>query len=343
MPIRFLCTQCNKRLTVPDQYAGRKAKCPNCAGPIMVPAAEAPVAAPAAVAAANPWAVDDGDPNLAAPSEASTAASGRGAIVGDRESWRSAALGLAGIWWGAAMHMFVYFVLAGTLATQVLLAMIGEPNALAKSIGPTTAMLVALGLGALTLLGMVLRLIGCARLMAIPMAKLLAILVFLCEFAAAAALAIAGWAYYNGNHSSSSLVYDLEDEAAAMGLSMALAYLAVFAAGAAMLVGTVFLLIFLARLGSLLGDKSVGLRIMYFLIFLVGGIIGMVVLIVGSFVLAFSALSSGDGMAAVVMFVLRIMRIVTLVLPLVIGMSFLGLLSTADTAIRKNAVWGSRS
>jgi DNA-directed RNA polymerase subunit RPC12/RpoP len=342
MPIRFLCARCTKRLTVPDQYAGRKAKCPSCGGPIMVPAAEA-AAAPAAVAAANPWDLDEGNPGVAAPSEATTAASGRPAILGDRESYRAAALGLAGIWWSVALNMFVYFVLAGTVALQALLALIGEPTALVKSIGPYPVLFVALFLGALMLLGVVLRLIGCARLMAIPMAKLLAILVFLCELTAAAFLVIAGWAYYNGNSYSSSLVYDLEDAAAASGLRMVLAYLAVFAAGAASLVGVVFLLIFLARLGSLLGDKSVGQRIMVFLIFLVGGIIAMVVLFVGSFMVAFSARSGGEGMVSVATFVLTAMQIAILAVPLIIGMSFLNLLSTADTAIRRAGVWGSRS
>jgi hypothetical protein len=39
MTIRFACPGCQRTLNVPDQYAGRKSKCPGCAAAIMVPMA----------------------------------------------------------------------------------------------------------------------------------------------------------------------------------------------------------------------------------------------------------------------------------------------------------------
>lgn len=40
--IAFSCPGCGKRFSVPTGYAGRKANCKNCHGPIVVPAADAP-------------------------------------------------------------------------------------------------------------------------------------------------------------------------------------------------------------------------------------------------------------------------------------------------------------
>ena len=44
MPIEFKSVQCSKVLRVPDGSAGKKAKCPNCAAIVDVPAAAAPPA-----------------------------------------------------------------------------------------------------------------------------------------------------------------------------------------------------------------------------------------------------------------------------------------------------------
>ena len=47
MPIEFRCTQCEKLLRTPDESAGKKAKCPQCAAIVDVPASTPPAEAPA--------------------------------------------------------------------------------------------------------------------------------------------------------------------------------------------------------------------------------------------------------------------------------------------------------
>ena len=55
MPISVRCPSCSKVLTVPDQYAGKRGKCPGCQQPVMIPAAGAAAvkAAPALSAATD--------------------------------------------------------------------------------------------------------------------------------------------------------------------------------------------------------------------------------------------------------------------------------------------------
>jgi uncharacterized paraquat-inducible protein A len=38
MPIKFNCPKCGKKLSVPDSFAGRKARCPGCNEAVGVPA-----------------------------------------------------------------------------------------------------------------------------------------------------------------------------------------------------------------------------------------------------------------------------------------------------------------
>ncbi len=42
MPIDFSCNHCGKKLRVPDDFAGKKAKCPQCQEVVSIPAADAP-------------------------------------------------------------------------------------------------------------------------------------------------------------------------------------------------------------------------------------------------------------------------------------------------------------
>lgn len=58
MPIRMNCENCQAKLAIPDQYAGRRGKCPKCGWPIDVPAASKP---PEHVTPAGPN-FDDLDP-----------------------------------------------------------------------------------------------------------------------------------------------------------------------------------------------------------------------------------------------------------------------------------------
>ncbi len=51
MPIEFRCDQCNKLLRVPDDTAGKKARCPGCSAIVEIPAAPARGTAPAQPAA----------------------------------------------------------------------------------------------------------------------------------------------------------------------------------------------------------------------------------------------------------------------------------------------------
>src|SRR5262245_66564646 len=45
--ITFTCDSCRKKFTVKDELAGKKAKCPGCGNPLIVPRAAASVAAQA--------------------------------------------------------------------------------------------------------------------------------------------------------------------------------------------------------------------------------------------------------------------------------------------------------
>ncbi|QDV69848.1 hypothetical protein Poly24_35660 [Rosistilla carotiformis] len=57
MPIEFPCDGCQQKLRVPDNSAGKQAKCPNCARILTIPASQA--ASPAAAPAPMPPADDD--------------------------------------------------------------------------------------------------------------------------------------------------------------------------------------------------------------------------------------------------------------------------------------------
>src|SRR6476620_9706678 len=50
--ITFTCAGCGRSFTVPDEFAGRKAKCKSCGAPVEVPATAATPVAPSAPAAA---------------------------------------------------------------------------------------------------------------------------------------------------------------------------------------------------------------------------------------------------------------------------------------------------
>ena len=52
--IRVKCNQCGKSTQAKDEYAGRKAKCPNCGSPIVVPSASASAPSPPAAQAPAP-------------------------------------------------------------------------------------------------------------------------------------------------------------------------------------------------------------------------------------------------------------------------------------------------
>ena len=47
MPIQFYCPKCSKRLSVPDSFANKKARCPGCSATVDVPAQSQPEVAPA--------------------------------------------------------------------------------------------------------------------------------------------------------------------------------------------------------------------------------------------------------------------------------------------------------
>ena len=54
MAIRFSCDGCGATFNVPDNFAGKRAKCKKCGAAVQVPAAEAPVAAPTPVPSPGP-------------------------------------------------------------------------------------------------------------------------------------------------------------------------------------------------------------------------------------------------------------------------------------------------
>ncbi len=57
MPIEFNCSGCGKLLRVPDEFAGRQARCPHCGGVSQAPEAAAPMSEPTA------WAPPSNPPN----------------------------------------------------------------------------------------------------------------------------------------------------------------------------------------------------------------------------------------------------------------------------------------
>ena len=64
MAIEFRCSQCNQLLRVPDDSAGKNARCPKCQSLMTVPAASSPVSTPAASspASTNPFAAGESPP-----------------------------------------------------------------------------------------------------------------------------------------------------------------------------------------------------------------------------------------------------------------------------------------
>ncbi len=72
MPIDIQCNECKKRFRVPDKFAERRIKCPNCEKPIAVPAADSAEADSAEADSA------EADSAKAAPSDASAGGSGGG-------------------------------------------------------------------------------------------------------------------------------------------------------------------------------------------------------------------------------------------------------------------------
>jgi DNA-directed RNA polymerase subunit RPC12/RpoP len=58
MPISFACPSCQKNMTVPDQYAGQKARCKGCGHKLIVPTAR-PAPAPAPASDESPFGAID--------------------------------------------------------------------------------------------------------------------------------------------------------------------------------------------------------------------------------------------------------------------------------------------
>ena len=54
MSIKFLCSHCKKVLSVKDQLAGKRGKCPHCGTVVLVPVPAKPASAPAAIRPAQP-------------------------------------------------------------------------------------------------------------------------------------------------------------------------------------------------------------------------------------------------------------------------------------------------
>src|SRR5262245_22833586 len=55
MPISFDCPSCRVRMTLPDQYAGQKARCKACGHKLIVPAAPQPNSAPSSAGDESPF------------------------------------------------------------------------------------------------------------------------------------------------------------------------------------------------------------------------------------------------------------------------------------------------
>jgi DNA-directed RNA polymerase subunit RPC12/RpoP len=359
--IRFVCSSCQRVLRVPGKFAGRQSKCPGCSNPVTVPATStgADAAAPPAPSG-DPWAIDGAPaPTQAAGAEpfgaaVLAAASGPpdGGIIleGDPRSWRATAAGLMTMWWGSALHLTVYFlafaILAGLLflrsrALREFLSPFADDRGVDQSSaidsGLAFVLLIAfLLMGVAALIGMLLRLIGCIRMLAVPVGKLYAIVILLCELAPFLACGTGvGFSIYS--------IFDRHaDDFATFISSMALTYLASCGSVATAILGLVFLLLFLARIGSILGSKDVVPAVINYVCWLLGGFGFLVLVSIGFYVLVRFLASSADGLpakggATTAELVGLLLALVYFVVPLIIWVKYQVMLSTTAAAIRRRA------
>ncbi|MBI1368565.1 MAG: hypothetical protein GC162_07905 [Planctomycetes bacterium] len=132
--IRFVCTQCHRKIGVPDEDAGRRCKCPDCGTVLKIPRAPQPGPKPMHLMA-DLAALDDGPPTPmrelpgALPSLPTShgRTSARVSATGDAESFDMPALKwsvLGGMTVIAAMTLLLGNLVTGLFFLFVLLAMI---------------------------------------------------------------------------------------------------------------------------------------------------------------------------------------------------------------------------
>jgi hypothetical protein len=337
MPIKFPCPACSKPLKVPEEYAGRRLKCPACANPVTIPKP------------ADPWDFDAPDTGAA---YAGAGGGSGGAVEGDRDSWNSTAAGFSAVWWGTTLYVVAISIVVGILVTLILIGIgnamemleqlatraqaedgseIYEPSPRRGGVGlPSEAGMLALLVAAvivlLIVIGLILRVVGFARVVAVPGesgAKPIAFLAFFCELGAFGAWAVSVAAHF-------------------LELPPGLLVLVNLGQLGAWLLCLLFLLVMVSSIGSALGSNLIGPKVTSFLLWFLLGIVFLVAFNVG-FYLFFRSLLAGEPSASkgmMLLIALGVTVLVDAVVPLIMAVKYLGVLSITTDQIRRRAVWG---
>jgi hypothetical protein len=337
MPIKFACPECNKPLKVPEEYAGRRLKCPACANPVVIPKP------------ADPWDFDAPDTGAA---YAGAGAGSGGTVEGDRDSWNAAAAGFSAVWWGTTLCVLAVSIVVGILVVFIAIGIgdamemlarlaargeaedgseIYEPPPRRSGTGlPSEAGQLALGIAGIVVLlvvvGLVLRVVGFARVVAVPGesgAKPIAFLAFFCELGAFGA-----WTVWVAGHF--------------VELAPGLVVLAFLGQLGAWLLCLLFLLVMVSSIGSALGSNLIGPKVTSFLLWFLLGIVFLVAFDVGFYLFLRSLLTGDPSASKGMMFLiaLGVTVLVDVVIPLIMAVKYLGVLSITTDQIRRRAVWG---
>jgi hypothetical protein len=293
--------------------------------------------------AGNPWAFEGGEPAAAVPGGAPEPEAEGAVPKEERPYWRATAGGLGTVWWGTALQLTVFVIVFGGMASLIGFAIISDMTGIGlemlqlalreifKVVAKEVVVLGILGLAGIVVLGVLLRVIGFARTLAVPsaMGKLYAVIIFLCELAP---LGFAVFRYLSMRHAELELdwLFDFFRTLALGGLAPVL--------------GLIFLMIFLTDISSNLGSTEIGPRVLGFIIWSVIGVIVLVAAHFGGMMYVDSVLQQED----ITPHKLNVLRgviigwlAVMVVVPIFITVKYLGMLATADTEIRRRAVWGT--
>jgi len=349
--IRFSCRACQRVLRVGEQYAGRQSKCPGCSSPLKVPlVSEVDLgSATGATLPGDPSAFDE-DAGAAAPTNDAAAAPWQGAatvdgenvLEGHPESWRTAAGGLRIVWWGSVLQMLVLVAVSLGIAALTVLRLRaiselfrdvftdGRSDRPALIDAPTLVLLLLLASLIMTVIGLIgvlLRIIGCIGLLAIPVGRLVAVMVVLCELAPiACGIAVI--------YSICRMLAEGESRyVESLAYNIVLVYLGSCGSAVIALLGLVFMLLLLARLGSALGSKELGPRIINFVGWFIGGIVAIGVVILARAL--FQVFLAPDGPSIGADLVVAFTALVNLAIPLIIWGKYLGMLTAARMLIRR--------
>lgn len=336
MVIQFQCPECQRRLGAGEQFAGKLMKCPGCAAVVPVPASPTEqIAEPA-----NPFAFST---PATAPTEGTfefdksepPADDPDGSLDATRAGWQDTATALKTVWWGTCVQLLsVSTLLVVVIAlsamganTAALIELTDDPEAMAEArrASETAARRgMVLGLGAVGLCaigGTVLRIAGFGHCLSVPResgAWGLTPLLLIVE---------------------AVLVIGLLLTVLGGAVHQLVPRVGFFVTLAAVVIGLIFLLLFLRQIGVALHSRQLPATVVRFAAWLLGGLVGMAAA-VGGQVLLVRRLSAGpptQGKAWMVLICLLLMIAVCLGLSLTVMVKYLGLFNVARDEIRRHA------